>query len=46
MGYAAWSTSYNEPGNPIVAIEQPAVWSLLKAAPPGQGLDVGGQAVG
>ncbi len=28
-GYRAWSQSYDEPGNPIIAIEQPAVWSLL-----------------
>src|SRR4051812_33195630 len=25
-GYAGWSERYDEPGNPIVALEQPAVW--------------------
>lgn len=38
-GYRAWSRSYDEPGNPIIAIEQPAVWSLLDAVPPGRALD-------
>lgn len=38
-GYAAWADSYDEPGNPIVAIEQPAVWSLLDALAPGRALD-------
>jgi len=39
-GYRAWSAGYDEPGNPIVAIEQPAVWSLLEAIAAGQALDV------
>jgi SAM-dependent methyltransferase len=38
-GYRAWSQSYDEPGNPIIAIEQPALWSLLDPVPPGRALD-------
>jgi SAM-dependent methyltransferase len=38
-GYQAWSDSYDEPGNPIVALEQPAVWSLIDSVPPGRVLD-------
>ena len=38
-GYRSWSENYDEPGNPIVAIEQPVVWSLLEAAPAGRALD-------
>lgn len=28
-GYRAWSDNYDEPGNPLIAIEEPAVWSLV-----------------
>jgi len=38
-GYAAWSTSYDEPGNPLINLEQPVVWALLDEAPPGDALD-------
>ena len=38
-GYRSWSSSYDEPGNPIIALEEPAVWSLLEAVPPGRALD-------
>jgi SAM-dependent methyltransferase len=38
-GYASWSTSYDEPGNPVIALEQPEVWSLIDALPPGPALD-------
>jgi SAM-dependent methyltransferase len=38
-GYRAWSESYDEPGNPIVALEQPVVWSLIETMPPGRALD-------
>jgi SAM-dependent methyltransferase len=38
-GYGAWSSSYDVPGNPIIAIEQPAVWSLVDARPSGRALD-------
>ena len=38
-GYDAWSSSYDDPGNPIVALEEPAVWSLLERLPAGRALD-------
>jgi SAM-dependent methyltransferase len=38
-GYRAWSETYDEPGNPIIALEQPAVWSLLDSFRPGRALD-------
>jgi SAM-dependent methyltransferase len=38
-GYAAWSDSYDEPGNPIVALEEPVVHALLAPLPPGRALD-------
>jgi ubiquinone/menaquinone biosynthesis C-methylase UbiE len=38
-GYAVWSDSYDEPGNPVVAIEQAVVGELLAARPPGTALD-------
>jgi SAM-dependent methyltransferase len=38
-GYAAWSATYDEPGNPLIGAEQPVVWSLLDGAPPGRALD-------
>jgi SAM-dependent methyltransferase len=37
-GYRAWSSSYDEPGNPIIELEQPAVWSLLDSVT-GRALD-------
>jgi ubiquinone/menaquinone biosynthesis C-methylase UbiE len=39
VGYRSWSERYDEPGNPIIAIEQPVVWSLVEALPPGRALD-------
>jgi ubiquinone/menaquinone biosynthesis C-methylase UbiE len=38
-GYAVWSDSYDEPGNPIVALEEAAVQSLLAELPAGRALD-------
>lgn len=38
-GYGLWSRRYDDPGNPIVALEEPAVWSLLEERPPGRALD-------
>ena len=38
-GYRAWATSYDEPGNPLIALEEPAVWSLIDALPSGPALD-------
>ena len=38
-GYRAWAANYDEPGNPLIALEEPAVWSLIDALPPGPALD-------
>jgi ubiquinone/menaquinone biosynthesis C-methylase UbiE len=42
-GYRAWSENYDEPGNPLIALEEPAVWSLVdglgRAAPGAEALD-------
>jgi SAM-dependent methyltransferase len=38
-GYAAWAGSYDEPGNPIVALEGSAVGSMLDTVAPGRALD-------
>ena len=38
-GYAAWSETYDRPGNPLIAVEQPAIWAILDAIPPGFALD-------
>jgi SAM-dependent methyltransferase len=38
-GYAIWAANYDEPGNPIIALEQPVVWSLIDPLPPGRALD-------
>jgi SAM-dependent methyltransferase len=38
-GYAAWAGTYDEPGNPIIALEEPAVWSIVDSLPPGRALD-------
>ncbi|NVB79487.1 MAG: class I SAM-dependent methyltransferase [Kofleriaceae bacterium] len=41
LGYRVWSERYDEPGNPIIAIEEPVVRSLIDATPPGRALDAG-----
>lgn len=38
-GYGAWSDTYDEPGNPIIALEEPVVWSLVESVPSGLALD-------
>jgi SAM-dependent methyltransferase len=38
-GYRSWSRRYDEPGNPIIGLEEPVVWSLIDALPPGPALD-------
>lgn len=38
-GYGSWSASYDEPGNPIIALEEPVVWSLVDQLPRGRALD-------
>jgi len=38
-GYARWSQTYDNPGNPLIHLEQPVVWSILDALAPGAALD-------
>ncbi|HYU38320.1 MAG TPA: class I SAM-dependent methyltransferase [Acidimicrobiia bacterium] len=38
-GYARWAATYDRPGNPLITLEQPVVWELLDAFPPGRALD-------
>jgi SAM-dependent methyltransferase len=38
-GYRSWSERYDEPGNPIIALEEPVVGSLVDPLPPGRALD-------
>jgi SAM-dependent methyltransferase len=38
-GYAIWSDSYDDPGNPIVALEEASVAHLLAPVPAGRALD-------
>jgi SAM-dependent methyltransferase len=38
-GYRVWSEVYDEPGNPVIALEQPAVWSIVESLAPGRALD-------
>ncbi|HEY4397441.1 MAG TPA: methyltransferase domain-containing protein [Acidimicrobiia bacterium] len=40
-GYARWAATYDRPGNPLVSVEQPAVWALLDELPTGRALDAG-----
>lgn len=39
-GYTHWSVRYDEPGNPLIEIEQPVVWGLLEGIAPGHALDL------
>jgi len=38
-GYDAWAEVYDEPGNLVIGIEEPVVWSLVEDLPPGPALD-------
>jgi len=38
-GYGRWAATYDAPGNPLVAVEQPAIWSLLATSVAGVALD-------
>jgi SAM-dependent methyltransferase len=38
-GYALWAATYDRPGNPLVSVEQPVVWTLLEDVPVGRALD-------
>ena len=39
QGYGQWAATYDRPGNPLIAVEQPAVWSLLGTSATGIALD-------
>jgi ubiquinone/menaquinone biosynthesis C-methylase UbiE len=38
-GYGRWSSTYDNPGNPLIAAEQKAVWAVLDTVAPGRALD-------
>jgi SAM-dependent methyltransferase len=38
-GYRSWSVHYDEPGNPLIEVEEPIVRRILAALPPGKALD-------
>jgi ubiquinone/menaquinone biosynthesis C-methylase UbiE len=38
-GYARWSETYDNPGNPLIQVEQPVVWSIIEQIIPGAALD-------
>jgi len=38
-GYARWSETYDQPGNPLIAVEEPVVWGLFDELPVGDALD-------
>jgi len=39
-GYAAWSETYDDPGNALLLVEEPILRSLLAHIPPGDAADV------
>ncbi|MDG4827364.1 class I SAM-dependent methyltransferase [Asanoa sp. WMMD1127] len=38
-GYRVWARTYDEPGNPLIDVEQPIVHGILRALPTGRALD-------
>lgn len=38
-GYTSWASSYDDPGNPVIALEEPAVRSLVDPLASGRALD-------
>ena len=38
-GYAAWSKTYDAPGNPLIQLEETVLLPLLASLPPGRALD-------
>ncbi|MEV4175736.1 methyltransferase domain-containing protein [Nonomuraea sp. NPDC049709] len=38
-GYARWAGTYDHPGNPLIALEEPLVRRILSALPAGRALD-------
>jgi len=39
-GYGVWSAHYDQTDNPIIALEEPTVWSIFDPLPAGRVLDV------
>jgi len=39
VGYGSWARNYDEPGNPIIALEEPVMWSLFAQRRSGRALD-------
>lgn len=37
--YRAWSSTYDDPGNPLIDVEEPVVRQILRSLPPGTALD-------
>ena len=40
-GYAQWSKTYDDPGNPLIHLEETVLWPLLDSLPAGRALDAG-----
>jgi SAM-dependent methyltransferase len=38
-GYRVWSATYDQPGNPLIEVEEPVVRQILDRLPPGRALD-------
>lgn len=38
-GYRVWSRTYDEPGNPLLDVDEPIVRAILSDLPPGDALD-------
>jgi len=38
-GYRSWSKTYDEPGNPLIAVDEPIALDLIDRLPPGRALD-------
>jgi len=38
-GYRSWSQTYDEPGNPLIQVEEPIVRGRIDEAPPGRAID-------
>jgi SAM-dependent methyltransferase len=38
-GYREWSVTYDDPGNPLIEVEEPVVRQILGQMPPGRALD-------
>jgi len=38
-GYARWAETYDQPGNPLISVEQALVWAIFDGLAPGDALD-------